>query len=74
MEMRSARPSRTQTARAATGIFHALRHTTGSWLAANGVRPKVIQEIMRHGDINLTMTRYGHTLRGRVLVQGQLDN
>jgi integrase len=45
--------------------FHALRHTTGSWLAANGVHPKVIQEIMRHGDINLTMTRYGHTLRGQ---------
>ena len=32
---------------------------------ANGVHPKVIQEIMRHGDINLTMTRYGHTLRGQ---------
>jgi integrase len=45
--------------------FHALRHTCGSWLAANGVHPKVIQEIMRHGDINLTMTRYGHTLRGQ---------
>ncbi len=45
--------------------FHALRHTCGSWLAAAGVHPKVIQEIMRHSDINLTMTRYGHTLRGQ---------
>ncbi len=45
--------------------FHALRHTCGSWLAACGVHPKTIQTIMRHGDINLTMTRYGHTLRGQ---------
>lgn len=45
--------------------FHALRHTTGSWLAANGVHPKVAQAIMRHSDINLTMGRYTHTLRGQ---------
>ena len=45
--------------------FHALRHTTGSWLAANGVHPKVAQTIMRHSDINLTMSRYTHTLRGQ---------
>jgi len=45
--------------------FHALRHTCGSWLAACGVHPKTIQTIMRHGDINLTMTRYGHSLRGQ---------
>jgi hypothetical protein len=45
--------------------FHALRHTCGSWLADCGVHPKQIQEIMRHKDINLTMTRYGHSLRGR---------
>jgi len=45
--------------------FHALRHTTGTWLAANGVHPKVAQAIMRHSDINLTMARYTHTLRGQ---------
>ncbi len=45
--------------------FHALRHTTGSWLAANGVHPKVAQAIMRHSDINLTMSRYTHTLKGQ---------
>jgi integrase len=44
--------------------FHALRHTTGSWLAANGVHPKVAQAIMRHSDINLTMSRYTHLFRG----------
>ena len=45
--------------------FHALRHTTGSLLAASGVHPKIAQEIMRHGDINLTMSLYTHTLRGQ---------
>lgn len=44
--------------------FHSLRHTTGSYLAAQGVRPKAIQEIMRHSDINLTMNRYTHLLSG----------
>ena len=46
--------------------FHSLRHTTGSWLAANGVHPKVAQAIMRHSDINLTMSRYTHVFRGQV--------
>ena len=43
--------------------FHSLRHTTGSLLAASGVHPKLAQEIMRHSDINLTMSLYTHTLR-----------
>ena len=45
--------------------FHCLRHTTGSLLAASGVHPKVAQSIMRHSDINLTMSRYSHVLRGQ---------
>ena len=45
--------------------FHSLRHTTGTLLAASGVHPKVAQSIMRHSDINLTMSRYTHTLRGQ---------
>ena len=46
--------------------FHSLRHTCGTFLADKGVHPKVIQTIMRHKDINLTMSRYTHTLRGQV--------
>jgi integrase len=46
--------------------FHSLRHTCGSFLAAKGVHPKVIQDIMRHKDINLTMSRYTHTLKGLI--------
>jgi len=45
--------------------FHSFRHATGSWLAANNVHPKVAQSIMRHSDINLTMSRYTHTLTGQ---------
>jgi integrase len=45
--------------------FHSLRHSTGSLLAAAGVHPKVIQTIMRHSDINLTMSRYTHVFRGQ---------
>lgn len=40
--------------------FHSLRHTTATFLADSGVHPKVAQAIMRHGDINLTMSRYTH--------------
>jgi hypothetical protein len=43
--------------------FHALRHQTGSLLAASGVHPKVAQTIMRHSTIGLTMDIYTHTLR-----------
>jgi len=45
--------------------FHALRHTAGSLLAAAQVHPKVAQAIMRHGDINLTMSLYTHTYGGQ---------
>jgi integrase len=45
--------------------FHSLRHTTGSLLAASGVHPKVAQSLMRHSDINLTMSKYTHTLTGQ---------
>ena len=40
--------------------FHSFRYTTASLLAASGVNPKVVQTIMRHSDINLTMKIYTH--------------
>ncbi len=46
-------------------VFHSLRHTGASFLADVGVHPKVIQERLRHKDINLTMNRYTHTMRER---------
>lgn len=44
--------------------FHALRHTTASWLIHCGADIKTVQVVMRHSDINLTMNRYGHLFPG----------
>ncbi len=44
--------------------FHALRHTCGAWLAIAGVQPKVIQSVMRHSSITLTLDTYGHLFPG----------
>ena len=55
--------------------FHALRHTCGSWLAAAGVHPKVIQAVMRHSTITLTMDRYTHLFKGdEAAAVGQLPD
>jgi integrase len=45
--------------------FHCLRHTFITNLANGGVHPKTAQDLARHSDINLTMTRYSHTLLGQ---------
>ena len=45
--------------------YHSLRHSTGSLLAASGAHLIVFQSIMRHSDINLTMSRYTHIFRGQ---------
>ena len=45
--------------------FHALRHTCGAWLAMSGVHPKVVQTVMRHSTITLTMDTYGHLFPGQ---------
>lgn len=43
--------------------MHALRHTCGTWLAAAGVHPKVMQRILRHSTIALTLDRYTHAFK-----------
>ena len=40
--------------------FHALRHSTGTLLAAADVHSEVIQNIMRHSTITMTMDHYTH--------------
>lgn len=44
--------------------FHSLRHTCGAWLAQAGVNAKLIQTVMRHSTITLTLDRYGHLMPG----------
>ncbi len=45
--------------------FHCLRHTCGAWLAMTGAHPKVVQTVMRHQSITLTMDTYGHLFPGQ---------
>ena len=45
--------------------FHSLRHSTASLLIQTGANPKVIQSLMRHTDLNLTMSKYTHLYAGR---------
>jgi Phage integrase family len=44
--------------------WHCLRHTFISNLARGGVHPKLAQDLARHSDVNLTLSRYSHTVLG----------
>jgi integrase len=40
--------------------FHDLRHACGSLLIAEGVKPKLVQAILRHSKLSTTMDLYVH--------------
>ena len=42
--------------------FHALRHTFATRMLEAGVPAKVVQEILGHADVTLTLNRYSHVL------------
>jgi integrase len=42
--------------------FHDLRHSCATALIAQGVHPRVVQEILGHSQISTTMNVYGHVL------------
>jgi len=42
-----------------------MREEVANFIEDKGLHPKIIQDIMRHKDINLKMLRYTQTLRGR---------
>ncbi|MHB1559225.1 MAG: tyrosine-type recombinase/integrase [Isosphaeraceae bacterium] len=44
--------------RGRTVDVHSLRKTFNTWLALAGVAPRIAQELMRHGNIDLTMGPY----------------
>jgi integrase len=44
--------------------WHCLRHSFITNLARGGVHPKLAQDLARHSDVNLTLSRYSHTLLG----------
>jgi integrase len=41
--------------------FHDLRHTCVTLLLTEGVAPHIVQEIVGHSAIDVTMTIYAHT-------------
>lgn len=40
--------------------FHALRHSCATMMLEAGVNPKVVQEVLGHGSIEITMRTYAH--------------
>jgi integrase len=42
--------------------FHDLRHTAATLLFLEGVHPKVVQELLGHSQISVTMDTYSHVL------------
>lgn len=42
--------------------FHDLRHTAATLMLQEEVNPKIVQEILGHSDINLTLNTYSHVL------------
>jgi len=42
--------------------FHDLRHSMATILLARGVHPKVVQEILGHSDVSITLRVYGHVI------------
>lgn len=55
-------PLRTAAKIPSTVPFHALRHTAASLLLLQGTSPKVVQELLGHADVRLTLATYSHTL------------
>ncbi len=51
---------------AAAGIPHVrvndLRHTAATYLLSKGVHPKIVQDLLGHSSIALTMNTYSHVL------------
>ena len=44
--------------------FHDLRHTCATLLLSKGVHPKIVQELLGHATINITLDTYSHVLPG----------
>ncbi len=42
--------------------FHDLRHTCATLLFAKGTHPKIVQELLGHATISITLDTYSHVL------------
>ena len=43
--------------------FHDLRHTVATLLLAKEINPKIVQELLGHASINLTLNTYSHVIK-----------
>lgn len=43
---------------------HDLRHNVGTLLMGMGIYPKVVQELLGHSDVSITLSLYGHAVPG----------
>ncbi|MCA1731908.1 MAG: tyrosine-type recombinase/integrase [Actinobacteria bacterium] len=62
----SARPlsSRSSSAGLSDIRFHDLRHTCATLLLSRGHHPKLVQDLLGHASVALTLDRYSHVLPG----------
>jgi integrase len=44
--------------------FHDLRHTCASLLLTRGTHPKLVQELLGHATVSITLDTYSHVLPG----------
>ena len=44
--------------------FHHLRHTCATLLLSRGHHPKLVQELLGHSSVAMTLDRYSHVLPG----------
>ena len=44
--------------------FHDLRHTCATLLLSRGHHPKLVQELLGHATIAMTLDRYSHVMPG----------
>lgn len=44
--------------------FHDLRHTCATLLLSKGVHPKLVQELLGHSNVSITLDIYSHILPG----------
>jgi integrase len=44
--------------------FHDLRHSAATLMLSKGVHPKIVSEMLGHGDVAFTLTVYSHVLKG----------
>ena len=55
--------------------FHDLRHSAATLLLSMGVHPKVVQELLGHSTIKMTMDTYSHILPSmQVEAMAKMDN